>query len=325
MSGGDTPERRRSPANHQRVLRWYPPSWRRRYGDELVTLLEDTYGDERLPLRSRLSLARAGIGERLHAGGLVGSSVSPPDGMLAGVLLGLWAWAICMVAGGGFANIADGWQPAVPAGGTTLPTVGYVLAAAAGLAGGCLVLAGAALCMPAFIRYLRSGGWAQLRGRLLTATGLLLLTIMGFAAARGWAAHLDQHQRNGGLWTYSLLFMVVALLAGATIIAWTAAGEAAARWIELPVTVLRYCRGLAIALAAVIAALIAGTAIWWGAIASRAPWFFTGAPHGAVGSVAPTELIGVVVLMAAALLLGTAGAWRASVSARRLVAHPKGS
>jgi hypothetical protein len=241
--------------------------------------------------------------------------------VLGGALLALWAWAICMLAGGGFANIADGWQPAVPAGRTLLPTVGYVLVSAAGLAGGCLVLAGAALCAPALIRYLRTGGWAQLRGRVLVATCLLAVTIMGFAAVRAWAAHLDQSQRNGGLWTYSLAFMVVALLAGATIIAWTATGEAAARRIDLQVRVLRSCRTLSIGVAVVIAALVAGTATWWAAVAARAPWFFTGAPHGAAGSVAPTGLIGVAVLMSSGLVLGGAGAWRATAAARRLTAE----
>jgi hypothetical protein len=315
-----------SSRNHQRALRWYPSTWRRRYGSELAALLEDTYGDQRLPVRARLSLLRAGLTERLRAGGLAGSSRPASAGVRAGALLALWAWATCMVAGGAFANIADGWQPALPAGSTFLPMAGYVLAAVAGLAGGCLVLAGAALCMPAFIRFLRAGGWAQIRGRVLLAASLLALTIMGFAAARAWAAHLDQHQRNGGLWTYSLLFIVVALLASATIAAWTAAGAAAARRIELPVRVLRTCQALAIAIAVVIAVLIAGTATWWAAIAARAPWFFTGAPHGAAGSVAPAGLIGVVVLMTAGLLLGAAGAWRASAAARRLADEmPAGS
>ena len=50
-----------------RVLRWYPSAWRRRYGRELVALLEDTYGDRPLPLRCRLSLIHSGTRERGRA------------------------------------------------------------------------------------------------------------------------------------------------------------------------------------------------------------------------------------------------------------------
>jgi hypothetical protein len=48
------------------VLRWYPSAWRRRYGEELIALLEDMYGDTPLPLRCRISLFRSGTIERVH-------------------------------------------------------------------------------------------------------------------------------------------------------------------------------------------------------------------------------------------------------------------
>ena len=50
----------------RRVLRWYPRAWRRRYGDELVALLEDMYGDEPLSVRCRISLCRSGTIERMR-------------------------------------------------------------------------------------------------------------------------------------------------------------------------------------------------------------------------------------------------------------------
>jgi hypothetical protein len=50
----------------RRALRWYPRGWRRRYGDELVALLEDMFGDEPLPLRCRISLCRSGTIERIR-------------------------------------------------------------------------------------------------------------------------------------------------------------------------------------------------------------------------------------------------------------------
>jgi hypothetical protein len=50
----------------KRILRWYPATWRRRYGEELVAMLDDTYGDDKLPPRVRASLVRSGITERVR-------------------------------------------------------------------------------------------------------------------------------------------------------------------------------------------------------------------------------------------------------------------
>jgi hypothetical protein len=49
-----------------RVLRWYPAAWRRRYGDELIAMLDDTYGEGHLGLRVRMSLLRSGVRERIR-------------------------------------------------------------------------------------------------------------------------------------------------------------------------------------------------------------------------------------------------------------------
>lgn len=53
-------------ARDPQVLRWYPSAWRHRYGQELVALLEDTYGDQSLPPRCRLSLMHSGTRERVR-------------------------------------------------------------------------------------------------------------------------------------------------------------------------------------------------------------------------------------------------------------------
>jgi hypothetical protein len=50
----------------RQTLRWYPSAWRHRYGEELIALLDDTYGDSPLPLRCRVSLFRSGIIERVR-------------------------------------------------------------------------------------------------------------------------------------------------------------------------------------------------------------------------------------------------------------------
>lgn len=299
------------------MLRWYPASWRRRYGEELVALLEDTYGTRSVPLRCRLSMLRAGSVERLRASGLLGSSTPPCDGVRAGSLLVLWAWAVFTVAGAGFANLAENWVTALPAGRSRLPAAGYDVVYCAGLAGGLIVLLAAGACVPAFARFLRAGGWPQIRRQILLAAGVTVVTIAAITATAVRAHQLDSSQRNGSLWTYSLLAGVMALLITATIASWTAAGSAAARRLDLPASVVRYCGALAVALTLVMVALVGGTVAWWSAIAVRAPWFLAGTGPGTAGTAAPPALVVVGVLMVTGLLLAVVGARRATTSLRR--------
>jgi hypothetical protein len=44
----------------ERLIRWYPPTWRARYGVEFVALLEDTHGMGDVPWRERLAIAKSG-------------------------------------------------------------------------------------------------------------------------------------------------------------------------------------------------------------------------------------------------------------------------
>jgi hypothetical protein len=34
-----------NPRDAKRILRWYPAGWRRRYGEELIAMLDDTHGE----------------------------------------------------------------------------------------------------------------------------------------------------------------------------------------------------------------------------------------------------------------------------------------
>jgi hypothetical protein len=299
------------------LLLWFPASWRRRYGAELIALLEDTYGSS-IPWRCRMDLVRAGSVERLRASGLLGSASAPSDGVLAGSLLVLWAWAGFLAAGAGFANVADNWAASVRGSSARLAAAaGYNVVYCAAIAGGLVVVLAAAICVPAFARFLLAGGWQEIRRRMLQAATVTAVTAGAVTVMSVRAGQLDSSQRNGGLWTYSLLAGVVALLITATIASWTAAGSAAARRLELPARVLRYCGGLALALTIVMTILAAGTAAWWIVIASRAPWFLAGTAPGTAGSLAPAGLAVVGVLMTLALALAVAGARRAAISLRR--------
>jgi hypothetical protein len=55
-----------NPRDVSEILRWYPAAWRRRYGEELIAMLEDTHGNDKLPPRVRMSLIRTGLKERIR-------------------------------------------------------------------------------------------------------------------------------------------------------------------------------------------------------------------------------------------------------------------
>jgi hypothetical protein len=55
-----------NPRDIRRVLRWYPAAWRHRYGEELVAMLDDTYGDGQISLRVRVSLIRSAMTQRVR-------------------------------------------------------------------------------------------------------------------------------------------------------------------------------------------------------------------------------------------------------------------
>ncbi len=60
----------RSPAAKQerrvmRLLRWYPPDWRARYGDEMAALLHDTIAEDRGGPTLSLNIAKEGLAARL--------------------------------------------------------------------------------------------------------------------------------------------------------------------------------------------------------------------------------------------------------------------
>jgi hypothetical protein len=70
-----------NPRDAKRVLRWYPAAWRRRYGEELIAMLDDTHGNGKPPLRARMSLLRSGLMQRIrllrkYSGTYVGYSIA---------------------------------------------------------------------------------------------------------------------------------------------------------------------------------------------------------------------------------------------------------
>lgn len=72
MSSTPNPGRRA-----KRLLRWYPPTWRERYGDEFVDHLEQEYADRPLDFRRSLNVAIKGLVARAEDIGLSHTSLNP--------------------------------------------------------------------------------------------------------------------------------------------------------------------------------------------------------------------------------------------------------
>jgi hypothetical protein len=151
-------------------LRWYPRSWRTRYGEELIALLDDEY-EGRLPTLVQIGLLTGGLRQRARQSGLTGDSAPAAQGVRAGALVVLAAWVAFAIAGASFAKFSEHFDEALPRNLSAhrLADLAFtVLQTAAGVAS-VLVVAGALLALPAFVRYLRAGGWPSVCGHFLRA------------------------------------------------------------------------------------------------------------------------------------------------------------
>ena len=280
----DAPSRSTHAANDPR-LRWYPPSWRARYGDELVALLDQEYGGT-VPGKVRLSLVTGGLQQRARQSGLLGDTARATDSMRAGALVVLAAWAAFVIAGASFAKFSEHFDEALPhqSGAHRVPDLAFTLLQTVAGVASLMVVAGAVLALPAFVRFLRAGGWASVRRhfkRALICTALVGVITVPILL---WAHHLTPHQRNGGLHWYGALFLVWAALIVVALALWTVAAIATARRVELSPAVLTAEAALAAAIAVAMVLMVGATAVWWGAMANGAPAFLSASPGGAAGS-----------------------------------------
>ncbi|MBF6555762.1 MAG: hypothetical protein IVW52_06230 [Acidimicrobiales bacterium] len=304
----------------ERSLRWYPKDWRDRYGDELVALLEDTYGDQPLPLRCRLSLVRAGAAEWLTGSGPEQDRDGRRQQVRSGSLLVLCAWSAFVVAGAGFAKFAEHWDAVTPPADRRLPAAAFAAVQGAALAGAVLILVGAAAALPAFVRSMRRGGWSPIRRPVLRAVAATSVTVMVTVGIAAWARYLGPRQRQGALWPYAGAGVLLVLAVVASIATCSAAAVAAIRYLHLPVRVLRLEGALALMATATMAAILAGTLVWWGALAANAPWFFGSGVVGSSASPVPPAMVLSGSLMTLALAAAVLGAGRVARSLTRMSA-----
>ena len=178
------------------------------------------------------------------------------------------------------------------------------------------MLCGAAIAMPGFIGLLRSGGWPSIRrpvGRAGVATAVAIAALGGLVAL---AHSLSRAQRNGGLvyhpvvGYYLAAFIATALVLVAALAICTAAAVVVGRRIVLGKRVVVLEAGLAVAVAVAMIVMTLGTAAWWAAVGSSAPWFFQGASPGSQASALDPNLVVTMMLMVLASGIASLGVVR---------------
>ena len=304
-----------------RLLAWYPPAWRERYGEEFVAMMEDELDSRPATIAYRVSVAWSGLHERGHGVGLLGDSVVPAQQARAGSLLVLCSWTAFVLAGARYSQLSEHFARAMPVGTGSLAQLSFDGVVVLAVAGAVAVATGAAVALPSFTRFLKNGGWTRLRRKVTVAVGLSVLLVALVVPFLIWAHRLSWVQRNGANGAYSGTFVGLALLAAGVLAQWTAVGVTAARHVEFGSRVLRVEATLAVVLATVMAAITGATAIWWGSVGREAPWFLQGTPNGTSVSPFTLNLVLTVTLMVLATSSGLFGggrivrSWRAVTSA----------
>jgi hypothetical protein len=291
-------------------LRWYPQSWRTRYGDEFIALLDEEYGAQ-IPTAARLRLVMGGLRERARQSGLVGDSLPAADRLRAGALMVFVAWTAFVIAGASLAKLAEHFDEALPhdAGVHHVPDLAFaLLQTVAGLAGVCVV-AGSLLAAPAFVRFLKAGGWASVRGHVLRALACTVFTGASTVAVLVWARHLTAEQPMGLHW-YGAAFLMWAALIVLSLMSWTVVAVAAARRVEFTRAILTAEAALAVAITGAMVVMVGATAVWCLSMARVAPAFLAASPGGAAGSRWDVWLAATVSLMVVAMGTAAVGAFR---------------
>ena len=307
---------KRRPGDLTGLLAWYPPSWRERYGDELVALIEDELDGRRATVRFRASVAWSGLRERGHEAGLVGEQTVPAHQVRAGSLLVLCSWTAFVLAGASFSKLSEHFARSLLPGTRTLAQGAFDAVVLLAFAGAVVVALGAVAALPSFVRFVRAGGGRAMRRPVAIAALLTALVVALTIPFLLWAHHLNSLQRNGGHGAYAGAYVGLAVLVGAVLAQWTAVGVIAARRIDWSRRELRVEAVLAMTLAASMVAISGATAIWWGSIGRDAPWFLQGTPTGTSGSPFTVNIVLTMALMVVAAFFGLYGVTRIARSWR---------
>ena len=221
----------------------------------------------------------------------------------------LAAWIAFVVAGASFAKFSEHFDEALPHTMAThrVPDLAFLIIQTTAAMASILVVAGALLVLPAFVRFLRADGWPLLRRHLLRALGATALTVVVTVPLLVWAHRLTSQQRNGGVHWYGAVYLMWGALIVLTLTLWTVVAIAAARRLHLSKRLLAAESVLAVAVALAMVVMIAATAVWWGAMAEHAPAFLNARPAGTPASPWDWLLIATVAVMGLAIGVAAVG------------------
>jgi hypothetical protein len=249
-----------------RLLRWYPRAWRERYGDEFLAMVEDTLDGRPPGWRLRLGVVWAGLRERGHQARWAAPRV------LRG-LTGTW-WRV-FVAGYILAILPYELRVSPPPARAWQVTAALSALTAVVAVAGAAVLAGTLAALPAFVRFLRAGGWPKIRSRVwraVAATAVAAGALAGLVlAGRGHTfAQLNESS------TYFAWVMVAALTIAVALGLWTSAATAAAKQLDLSPRVRAAEKRLGAAADPAVSVMISVTTLFYAAVQSSVPLLLLG-------------------------------------------------
>jgi hypothetical protein len=292
--------------------------WRAKYGQGMAALLDDTYGNGKIPAKAKISIIKTGVAERARETGLIGDTASSLDCQRAGSLLVLCGWAGFMLASALFAKFTDNWGASNSSGDRSLLRVMYGTVQWGGAAGALVVLIAALIVLPSLIRMFRSGDWTSLRRPVMQALCAGTVFVAGTAGLILWAHHLPYRDRNGGLVSYEIFVACWSVAVGVCVAVGTSAAVSITQRLELSRRKVQSLSTMAMALTLSMVAILAAMIIWWRIEASHAPAFMrSGIGNGFIitSSTFPPALVVASILM----LIGLA----AAISGTLRVAHAR--
>jgi hypothetical protein len=270
-----------------RLLRWYPASWRARYGEEFAELLLAELAEQPRSARRTANVIGSGLLARCTAAGLTSHELPPAEQIQAGAATMCAAFAVFLTFGVAMlAQLATGWQWVSP---RSASAVAGTLAMSASAA--VLVLISLAAAVPvawavavAAIGH-RDGRLARPAGLALACAAALTIGTRHFQnswpgtggtgahhhlvpaglAAFGWASTLSA----SSFWAHPALLAIFPvpelfwmLLSPVAAIGLVAGLVIVVRRLPLPGGLLRYLTQLAVAASAAAVPSLAGAASW---------------------------------------------------------------
>jgi hypothetical protein len=269
------------------LLRWYPRSWRARYGEEFAELLLAELAEEPRSFRRTADIAVSGVLARCTSAGLTSHALRPGEQIQYGVATLCCALAAFLTFGVAMlAQLATGWQWVAPRSASALGgSVAMSVAAA------CLVLIGLLAAVPVAWRAAvtavahRDGSLARSAGLMLASgavlvggtlhvqnswpgtggTGALHELVPAGIAAFGWASTLSV----SSFWVHPAILAILPaselawmILSPFAVIGLVTGLAAVVRRLTLQGWLLKYLARLAVAACVTAVPFLAGAASW---------------------------------------------------------------